>query len=187
MTDRTELLSQAISEAVASCEPGLHDRLEHDKQAYLDLVQLSAEAANEADALLRAAVTAARSAGHSWASVGTALAMTKQAAQQRFGAAASEVVAPTGLTMTMSPVTAFTEMAELEWRGQRGWHSIGYGAGFHTVQKSDVQWLHERVPAVGTRHRELEAEGWQRIGTMWFPWRYYAKATGIPALPDLEG
>ena len=186
MTDRTERLSQAISEAVAGVEPGLQARLENDKQAYLDLVQLSAEAAGATDALLRAAVTAARSAGHSWAVVGTALGMTKQAAQQRFGAASGVVVAPTGLTMTMAPVTAFTEMAELEWRGKRGWHSIGYGPTFHTVQKSDVQWLHERVPAVGTRHRELEADGWERIGTMWFPWRYYAKPTGIPALPDID-
>ena len=184
MTDRSERLSQAISEAVEAVEPGLQARLEHDREAYLELVQLSAEAAGEADALLRAAVTAARSAGQSWAAVGTALGMSKQAAQQRFGGAAAPVVAPTGLTMTMSPVTAFTEMAELEWRGQRGWHSIGYGPSFHTVEKSEVQWLHERVPAVGARHRELEAEGWERIGTMWFPWRYYKKRTEIPALPD---
>ncbi len=186
MTARAELLSQAISEAVAAVDPQLQPRLEHDKDAYLDLVQLSAEVSTEADALLRAAVTAARSAGHSWAAVGAALGMSKQAAQQRFGGGGAEVVAPTGHVMTMSPVTAFTEMAELDWRGQRGWHSIGYGPSFHTVEKSEVQWLHERVPAVGARHHELEAAGWERIGTMWFPWRYYKKRTGIPALPDVD-
>jgi hypothetical protein len=47
------------------------------------------EALAETQSRLRAwtedAVTEARSAGHSWATIGTALSITKQAAQQRYG------------------------------------------------------------------------------------------------------
>lgn len=39
----------------------------------------------DAEADLRAEVAAARAAGNSWAIIGTALGVTKQAAQQRFG------------------------------------------------------------------------------------------------------
>ncbi len=45
---------------------------------------------DDADAELRAAVTAARDAGDSWAVIGLALDTTRQAAFQRFGSASRE-------------------------------------------------------------------------------------------------
>jgi len=81
----------------------------------------------------------------------------------------------------LSPLTSFTEMPVLERAGRLGWHSIGFGTLYHLVEKSDEQWLHQRVPPFISRQRALEAEGWSRIGFMWFPWAYYAKPTGIPA------
>lgn len=47
------------------------------------LVELQA-LAGEIDAALAASVSAARAAGHTWASIGGELGMTRQAAQQRW-------------------------------------------------------------------------------------------------------
>lgn len=54
------------------------------------------------------------------------------------------------------------------------------------VEKTDEQWEHLRVPATSSRSA-LEAEGWRRIGRMWFPWAYYARNTGRKAEPAPEG
>jgi len=82
----------------------------------------------------------------------------------------------------MRPVTALDEMDRLAEAGRQGWHSVGFGALHHDLERSEVQWEHLRVTAFGRgRHRELLAEGWERIGSMWFPWAYYARPTRRPA------
>lgn len=171
-------LGENVSAAIHAADPTLQQRLEHDRAAYLDLVVLTQRASAETDALLRSAIAAARSAGHSWASVGEALGISKQAAQQRFGDAAMPAA---GEQRVLSPLTSFSEMDVLQRAGRLGWHSVGFGSLYHLVEKSDVQWRHERVPAFGSGRRELEAAGWQRIGSMWFPWAYYALETDLPA------
>jgi hypothetical protein len=175
MTD----LGSGISDAIHAASPSLQQRLAHDPGAYLELVALTQRASTETDALLRSSIAAARTAGHSWTAVGEALGISKQAAQQRFGAPAA--IAAPGEQRVLSPLTSFTEMEVLERAGRLGWHSIGFGALYHLVEKSDVQWRHERVPAFGSGRRELEAAGWQRVGSMWFPWAYYAVATELAA------
>ncbi|MCG5431218.1 hypothetical protein LV457_02800 [Mycobacterium sp. MYCO198283] len=48
-------------------------------------IAAAAKALGDADAELLAAVTAARQAGDTWAMIGTALGISRQAAYQRFG------------------------------------------------------------------------------------------------------
>jgi hypothetical protein len=48
------------------------------------IVQANADVKN-AELMLRRRVAVARRAGHSWASIGLALGISRQAAQQRFG------------------------------------------------------------------------------------------------------
>ena len=174
MTD----LGEGISAAIHAADPELQQRLDHDSAAYLDLVRLTQRANAETDSLLRSAIAASRSAGHSWTAVGEALGISKQAAQQRFGAVTTTA---NGEQRMLTPLTAFSEMEALERAGRLGWHSIAFGTLYHLVERSSVQWQHERVPAFGAAWRELEAAGWQRIGTMWFPWAYYARPTELPA------
>ncbi|HEX7050152.1 MAG TPA: hypothetical protein VF188_08135 [Longimicrobiales bacterium] len=181
-------LERRLAEAIAASDPELQDRIASDPAAYLDLVALTAEADAYVARLLRAAVSSARTAGHSWEAIGRRLGMSRQAAQQRFGRGDGTGVPPvSGETRRLSPLDAFNEMEVLDRAGRCGWHSVGYGPLFHVVEKSDQQWEHRRVYAWSRARRELEAAGWRRIGSMRFPWAYYARPTGEPALEEPEG
>lgn len=56
-----------------------------DIEGLADLAALSAEV----DAAMHTAITGLRTAGYSWAEIGSRLGITKQSAHQRFGAVAS--------------------------------------------------------------------------------------------------
>ncbi|WP_019584669.1 hypothetical protein [Deinococcus apachensis] len=176
-------LGQQLSAVISASIPDLQERLESDPQVHLELVRLTAQANQETNALLSSAVSAARTAGQSWEAIGQVLHMTRQAAQQRFGKGSGEASTPMGETRRLTPLTAFDEMEVLNRAGRYGWHSIGFGMLYHTVQKTEQQWEHRRVVAFDPSLQALEAAGWQRVGTSWFPWAYYARPTGETALP----
>jgi hypothetical protein len=177
-------LRQLLSEAITAARPDLSERLGTDPAAHLDLVSLALAARSETDALLRAAIASARSAGCTWEAIGHVLDMSRQAAQQRYGGEVAALPRAGGTILRLAPLTAFTEMRVLDRAGRYGWHSIGFGALFHIVEKSDLQWEHRRVHVVGADRRELEDAGWEQIGSLWFPWAYYKRCTGEPALPE---
>ncbi len=185
-------LREAIAAAVLSVPAGLSAALQDDPRAYLRLVAAARTAAEETSRLLREAVDGARHAGHSWDTVGRVLGVSRQAAQQRFGAAATapaEVSAApdSPARRVLSPLTAFDEMAVLAEGGLHGWHSVDYGTLFHVVEASPWQWEHRRVlVSIGSRRNRLKDEGWQLIQTMWFPWAYYARRLDLPAEPELR-
>lgn len=182
MTDPTlrDLLAGALDEA----RPDLAPRLQDDPEAYLELVALARDAHGETAQLLRAAVVAARRAGATWEQVGGVLGMTRQAAQQRYGVP-DEPAAADGAARraTLTPLTAFNEMRILERAGRYGWHAVAYGPLYFVVEQSDEQWEHHRA-YVGTGPLRA-GDGWQRIGTLWFPWVYYKRPLGVPPLPGL--
>ena len=162
--------------------PGLRERLEADPTATLELISIAQTAQRTTDDILSDAVRAAREAEHSWSTIGEVLAMSKQAAQQRFGRDRTTAadVDDYPLSQNLYGLNAFNEMARLNEVGRYGWHSIGFGAMFHTVEKSDVQWEHLRMTVgIGT-----PGDGWTRVGGMWFPWVYYARPTARAALPE---
>jgi hypothetical protein len=185
-------LREAIASAVLSTPEGLGERLDDDPAAYLRLVSATRTAAEETSRLLRESIDGARAAGHSWDTIGRLLGVSRQAAQQRFGTAATDpsssaaaVEAGSGpRRRILSPLTAFDEMAVLEAEGRRGWHSVGFGTLYHEVEESPWQWEHRRVLVVAGAHRRLEEQGWSRIGAMWFPWAYYSRRLDVPAEPD---
>jgi hypothetical protein len=183
-TSRQPDLRELLAEALAAADPQIAPRLGNDPEAHLDLVALALAARAETDALLRSAVSSARTAGCTWEAIGRVLDMSRQAAQQRFGGDVSEPARPGGRVQRLAPLSAVNEMGVLERAGRYGWHSIGYGPLFHIVEKSDVQWEHRRLVALGrSRHRSAE-NGWERIGEGWFPWLYEKRATVLPALPE---
>lgn len=161
-----------LAEAIAKADPGLSERLESDPQAHLEMVQLTAIADTEASNLLHTAVSSARAAGFSWEAVGGALGMTRQAAQQRFKIT-DEVADVSGERHRLVGLIATNEIDTLNEWGRYGWHSVGFGPFFHDIEKSAYQWEHCRVVVGSKRVHTLETAGWQRIGTLWFPWHYY--------------
>ena len=183
MTSDDADLADLIARAVARLDPSLERRLDTEPEAHLDLVLLTRRAHDETGQLLRAAVSSARAAGWSWEAIGSALGMSRQAAQQRFGH--NKPVATTDTTehRQLVGLTAFNEMEQLDAWGRHGWHSIGFGPLFHDVEKSDVQWEHRRAVVGSRKARDLEADGWERIGNLWFPWVYLKRPIDLPAVP----
>jgi hypothetical protein len=195
--DETEAIRSAITEAVIGVPEGLRSNLETDPDEFLRLIAASRVAAETTTRLLRESISGARASGHSWDTVGTLLGVSRQAAQQRFASptSAADVESQTASALirggetppvharrVIKPLTSLDEMGVLAELGTRGWHSVGYGTLYHLVEKSDQQWEHRRViwsPLVS--HRKLAAEGWQLIGSLWFPWAYYARPLDLPA------
>lgn len=163
-----------VGEAVRGTLPGLAAGLDRDAREFLRLVAAT-HAASEAGAeLLNEAVIGARRAGLSWESIGGALGVTRQAAQQRFGASApAGEVSPE--RRVLSGVHAFNEQAVLEVEGDSGYHLVGFGPLYMEVERSDHPWEHRRVTlASGAVHARLEREGWEHVGN-WFPFSYYKR------------
>jgi hypothetical protein len=177
-------LAAQIADAFATATAGTSDRLAEDPDAYLELIAAAAQAHEQTRTLLQSTVVSARNAGHSWDQIGRRLGISRQAAQQRFGRGETEGAGEKAQTKRLWPVTVFTEMDALNREGRHGWHSIGFGVQSHTLELSAEQWEHRRVLATAGNLRSAEADGWQRIGETSFPWAYYARPTGKPALPQ---
>jgi hypothetical protein len=179
--EEAERIRAAVATAVSAGREDLVEALETDPESYLVLLDAARIGAGETTRLLREAVASARNAGHSWEAIGGVLGISRQAAQQRFGA--TETPETTANQKVLFPLTAFTEMAALEKAGREGWHLVDFGTLRHVVEASDQQWEHRRVPlSLGARHRRLEEEGWQGVGS-WLPWRYYKRPLGLPPEP----
>ena len=177
---RCNALREAVTDAVLSSRPGLRADLDQDPGASLTLVVSARVAAEQTSSLLRDAVASARGAGHSWDTIGRLLGVSRQAAQQRFGAA-GPAPAPTrdGVAerRVLTPLTAFTEMAVLEREGLAGWHVVEFGPLFHVVEASPHRWQHRRTPWSPGAVRRMAAEGWTRVPGPTFPWGYFKRRT----------
>ena len=169
-----EVLAEAIGNLGVAVEP-------QSVPDYLVIIKVVSGVELQARSLLNEAVTSARSAGATWAAIGSTLGMSKQAAQKRFAGrpppSASDLDANERI---LGPVTVFDEMAELALAGRYGWHSIDFGPSFHRVVRSETQWEHVRVSALTSRARSMHAEGWQVIGSK-FPHTYLKRNLDLPA------
>ncbi|WP_084259416.1 hypothetical protein [Microtetraspora malaysiensis] len=189
--DQVNAIREAVAEAVlAACEQG-RKGLDDDPDAHLLMVAAASVAARESSRLLRQSITGARSAGHSWDALGRLLGISRQAAQQRFGASATDrkgsLPEDTPTRRVLTPLHAFNEMEALEKEGRRGWHAVDYGYLFHLVEASPDVWEHRRLwwPS-GRRQRQMEEQGWERVVPSDFesPWVYYKRRLNEPAEQD---
>lgn len=168
-------LADAVARAIVD-DAGVDEGEELEVGDHLALIAASLRVEREARALLQRSVTAARAGGASWARIGDELGMTRQAAQQRFGALETVAVGDEDQRW-IGPVTAFDEMAELALAGRAGWHTVEAGMLSHRVIRTDTQWEHRRVLWRSSLAPETEA-GWE-IGCRAFPWIYLIRDTGV--------
>jgi hypothetical protein len=175
-------LRDLLARAVEQAEPTLRDRLETEASAHLELIGLVRAARPELDLLEAAAVESARRAGCTWEQVGSALGISRQAAQQRYGRlgvgpSRESVQSIRADQRLLCPVTAFNEMTVLNSAGRYGWHSVGYGSRYHLVEWDNHRWEHARTAFGG----KPSGESWQSIGAGWAWWRYWARRLDAPA------
>ncbi|WP_299519533.1 hypothetical protein [uncultured Serinicoccus sp.] len=160
-----------------------------DGEDHLRLVRRAALAHEVSGELLQQAVTAARSGGQSWATLGQELGLSRQGAQQRFGGAgrrtgvADDAGPGAGSAERpderwLGPVTAVDELGELELAGQLGWHTVEAGMFRHRMVRTATRWEHRRVLWARTTSSYL-TDGWQ-VGARAFPWLYLVRDTGLP-------
>lgn len=162
-----------------------------DGDDHLRLVRRAALAHEVSGELLQQAVSAARSGGQSWATLGQELGLSRQGAQQRFGGAGRQPQDEDDADASsagdsggradqrwLGPVTAFDEIGELELAGQLGWHTVEAGMFRHRMVRTDTRWEHRRVVWTRATSSYL-TDGWQ-VGARSFPWLYLVRDTGIP-------
>ena len=124
-------------------------------------------------------IDAARRAGLSWAEIGTALGISKQAAQQRFRAIESaDDMADDGEEIVRLGATAFNEMGILTSEGQKGRELIRTGAFVLVFRPTGVKWEYRRRIGSATLVAPMQAEGWT-LASSWFPFLYFKRP--IPA------
>jgi hypothetical protein len=174
--------AEAIREGVLqACLHGAdQDQLDTPEHA-LRMVAATDAAVRHGSALRADAVTSARHCGHSWAAIGSVLGISRQAAQQRFGAAATTTPDEAARQQrVIRRVTALSEMAVLDREQAEGWHLVGFGVGKLVVAASDHPWEHERLTfASHSLLRAMEQDGWQIVGT-WGWWTYMKRPVAVP-------
>lgn len=177
-------LGAAIGQAILGA-PGTTDvSLDPDEpQDHLAIVRRAAAAEHASRELLQQAVNAARGSGHSWATIGAELGLSRQGVQQRFGSRAQPEDDPQ--YRWLGPVTAFDEMHELELAGRMGWHTVQAGMLRHKMVRTTTQWEHKRVVWTGSLRR-YEQVGWQ-VGCKAFPWAYLVRDLKTPPATSSTG
>ena len=171
-------LADAVGRAVLAAAQ-VEDKPAIGVPEHLALIRAAARAEGEARAILQRSVAAARAGGASWAAIGAELGMSRQAAQQRFGALSDAAAAPVSDTERwLGPVTAFDEMAELDAAGRLGWRTVEAGMLSHRMVRTETQWDHRRI-FWRTSLAAEERDGWQ-VGCRAFPWIYLVRDRGTP-------
>lgn len=172
-------LGDAIGRAVLA-DAGLDPAAGPDRDGHLRLIAAAARGETQARLILGQAVSSARGSGASWGAIGAQLGMSRQAAQQRFGATAGELGPD---ERWLGPVTAFDELAELELAGRAGWRTVEVGMLAHRMQRTDTQWEHRRILWRPSLAREF-ADGWV-IGARAFPWVYLVRDLQTPPVGSI--
>lgn len=120
-------------------------------------------------------VAAARRAGLSWTDIGKALGISKQAAQQRFGAALLEEDTVRAGMIVRNGATAFNEMRILEEEGRLGNELVGTGLLELTFRRTDHVWEYCRRFGLKPEVETMATAGWTYVSS-WLPFHYFKRA-----------
>lgn len=143
-------------------------------EGYLDLVQAASVMAEESKLSLQRWVSAARRAGASWEQIGSALGVSRQSVQKRFGETFDNAAAPS--EKRVFGVTAFNEVRLLADEGAAGYEVVraSWGTLFFRYVGDPVENVRLVSPRRGKPISEMEAEGWTHVFS-WYPYTYYTR------------
>lgn len=145
------------------------------KEQFATAVTAAVVVADESRHTLQRWIDAARRAGLSWSEIGTAMGISRQAAQQRFGSmeddeqgAAEEI--------TVYGATTFNEVRLLSDEGAKGHELVRTGFLKLVFRASQLRWEHARVVAASPVHASAQLDGssWQHVSS-WFPFHYFKR------------
>ena len=140
------------------------------RESFPALIEAAEVVSDEARLTLQRWVRAGRRSGLSWSDIGAITGVSKQAAQQRFGAD-DEAAAPAGAITVRIGATAFNEMAMLQREGEAGRELIGTGALRLYLRQTDRPWRYCRTVGEMDAKQRIE-RGWEHVSS-WFPFHYY--------------
>jgi hypothetical protein len=157
------------------------------REDYADLIAAAHIVSDEARLALHRWIDAGRRAGLSWTEIGATLGISKQAAQQRFGAAddAGNAAAAAGKDADIEVrlgATAFNELRILEEEGRRGRELVGTGALRLFFRQTRQGWEYRRVVAASpaAAQGKLVGKGWSHVSS-WLPFHYFKRPDGALA------
>lgn len=147
------------------------------KGDFVEVIEAAHVVADESRLALQRWIDAGRRAGMSWAEVGDALGISKQAAQQRFRSDPSTSGAQKhDLIEVRLGTTAFNEVGILRREGMKGNELIDIGGLALVFRHSDRQWEHVRLIAVSAPFvmGKMSRKGWIYVSS-WFPFHYFKR------------
>lgn len=144
---------------------------------FADAVAVAQLVLEEAGSNLRQWVSAARRAGVSWLEIGTALGISKQAAQQRYGAivrpAACPAEAPHRGIIQRSAGTA-EELALLRREGARGHELVDATEVTLFFRRTRSIWEYTKALEASLDAYRLSKDGWVCVRSI-FPFSYFKR------------
>ena len=147
------------------------------KGDFAEVIEAAHVVADESRLALQRWIDAGRRAGMSWAEVGDALGISKQAAQQRFRSdpPTSGAHAPNLIEVRLG-ATAFNEVGILRREGMKGNELVDTGGLVLVFRRSDHQWEYVRLIAVSAPFvmGKMSWKGWTYVSS-WFPFHYFKR------------
>ena len=149
-------------------------------EGFLEAITVAHLVADEGRVGLQRWVDAARRTGVSWTEIGTALGISKQAAQQRFKAAeiADDLHGEDGEEIVRLGATAFNEMSILRDEGRKGRELVRTGALTLVFRPTNTPWEYRRRVGVGSMTAEMKSAGWVYVSS-WIPFHYFKRPLPI--------
>ena len=179
-TAEAELRRRAADLVLDWHTAGTPDTLDAATEAdFAQLVEAAYVVNDEAAHSLKRWVDAGRRAGLSWADIGEILGVSRQAAQQRFGAEGGPTMAQPSSddigVLVRTGVTAFNEVQVLKEEGEAGREVIGATWLTLYFRQTDHRCENIRVvsPLPGVKEK-YEKQGWKHALT-WYPYRYFTR------------
>jgi hypothetical protein len=178
LIDEQELRTKAAAIALEWAERLSPPFTGEHKGDFAELIEAAHIVADESRLTLQRWIDAGRRAGMSWAEVGNALGISKQAAQQRFRSDQGYETPPAhDLIEVRLGATAFNELRILRREGLNGNELVDTGGLALVFRRSDRQWEYSRVIAASAPFamHKMSRKGWTYVSS-WFPFHYFKRS-----------